>query len=267
MIGAMIDVTAPRRAYASLEEAYRRFQAMSQELHTVESNERRRLSRELHDEFGQLLTSLKFDLASVKRVAARSSVAGGRSQERLARALETTDLLFARLRQIVRVLRPPVLEQLGLKAGLEALIADVQARTGLRCSLVFEQSHRRGARLPTLETAFYRIVQELLTNVIRHVHATTVSILVQRNRREWRLTVTDDGVGFDVDALSPLGGFGLRGIRERAEILAGQVEISSGVDAGTTVQVRIPVSSTPDRSAEGRASPGPASRRRKPVHE
>jgi signal transduction histidine kinase len=128
MIGAMIDVTGPRRAYASLEEAYRRFQAMSQELHTVESNERRRLSRELHDEVGQLLTSLKFDLASVKRsVAGRSSVAGGRSQERLARALETTDLLFTRLRQIVRVLRPPVLEELGLKAGLEALIADVHA--------------------------------------------------------------------------------------------------------------------------------------------
>lgn len=267
MIGAMIDVTAPRRAYASLEEAYRRFQAMSQELHTVESNERRRLSRELHDEFGQLLTSLKFDLASVKRVAARSSVAGGRSPERLARALETTDLLFARLRQIVRVLRPPVLEQLGLKAGLEALIADVQARTGLCCSLVFEQAHRRGERLPTLETAFYRIVQELLTNVIRHAHAATVSILVQRNRREWRLTVTDDGVGFDVGALSPLGGFGLRGIRERAEILAGQVEISSGVDTGTMVQVRIPVGSTPGRSTEGSVPPGPASRRRKPVHE
>ena len=93
MIGAMIDVTAPRRAYASLEEAYRRFQAMSQELHMVESNERRRLSRELHDEVGQLLTSLKFDLASVKRsVAGRSTAAAGRGQDRLARALETTDL-------------------------------------------------------------------------------------------------------------------------------------------------------------------------------
>jgi signal transduction histidine kinase len=132
---------------------------------------------------------------------------------------------------------------------------------------VFEQAHRRGERLPTLETAFYRIVQELLTNVIRHAHAATVSILVQRNRREWRLTVTDDGVGFDVGALSPLGGFGLRGIRERAEILAGQVEISSGVDTGTMVQVRIPVSSTPGRSTEGSVPPGPASRRRKPVHE
>ena len=268
MIGAMIDVTAPRRAYASLEEAYRRFQAMSQELHMVESNERRRLSRELHDEVGQLLTSLKFDLASVKRsVAGRSTAAAGRGQDRLARALETTDLLFARLRQIVRVLRPPVLEELGLKAGLEAMIADVQARTGLRCSLVFEQAHRRAGRLPTLETAFYRIVQELLTNVTRHAHATTVSILVQRSRREWRLTVTDDGVGFDVEGLSPMAGFGLRGIRERVEILAGRVEIHSRMDSGTTVEVCIPVGAVPDESAGGDVTSAPAPRRRKPVHE
>ena len=268
MIGAMIDVTGPRRAYASLEEAYRRFQVMSQELHMVESNERRRLSRELHDEFGQLLTSLKFDLTSVKRgVAERSTAAGGRGQERLARALDTTDQLFARLRQIVRALRPPVLEELGLKAGLEALIADVQARTGLRCSLAFEQGHGRGGRLPTLETAFYRIVQELLTNVIRHAHCTTVSILVQLSRREWRLTVTDDGVGFDVAGLSPTGGFGLRGIRERVEILAGHVEISSGADSGTTVHVRIPVASTPEGAGGGSAPSAAASRRRKSVHE
>lgn len=268
MIGAMIDVTEPRRAYASLEEAYRRFQVMSQELHMVESNERRRLSRELHDEVGQLLTSLKFDLTSVKRsVTGRSAGAGGRGQERLARALDTTDQLFTRLRRIVRALRPPVLEELGLKAALEALIADVQARTRLRCAMGFEQTPRRGARQPTLETAFYRIVQELLTNVIRHAHATTVSILIQQSRREWRLTVIDDGVGFDVAGLSPVGGFGLRGIRERVEILAGHVEISSRVDSGTTVQVRIPVGSTPDGAAGAGARSVPASRRRKPVHE
>ena len=268
MIGAMIDVTGPRRAYASLEEAYRRFQAMSQELHTVESNERRRLSRELHDEVGQLLTSLKFDLTSVKRsVAGRSAGVGVRGQERLARALDTTDQLFTRLRRIVRALRPPVLEELGLKAGLEALIADVHARTRLRCALVFEQAPRRGARQPTLETAFYRSVQELLTNVIRHAQATTVSILVQQSRREWRLTVTDDGVGFDVAGLSPLGRFGLRGIRERVEILAGHVEISSRVDSGTTVQVCIPVGTTADGAAAAGVPSASASRRRKPVHE
>ena len=100
-----------------------------------------------------------FDLAQVRsgvgQAQRRGSIdCGGRAWPRsLARALETTDLLFARLRQIVRVLRPPVLEELGLKAGLEAMIADVQARTGLRCSLVFEQAHRRAGRLPTLETA------------------------------------------------------------------------------------------------------------------
>ncbi len=269
MIGAMIDVTEPKRAYASLEEAYRRFQAMSQELQMVESNERRRLSRELHDEVGQLLTSLKFDLTSVKRnVAGGNKALGGRSQQRLARALETTDLLFTRLRQIVRALRPPVLEELGLKAGLEALIADVQARTGVHCSLVCEQGERRAARFPTLETAFYRIVQELLTNVIRHAHATTVFIAVKSGRREWELTVKDDGIGFDVAGLSPTGGFGLRGIRERVEILAGRLQIVSRPETGTSVHVLIPVSPEPDGSSGTENPAAPSLRRwRKVVHE
>lgn len=257
MIGAMIDVTAPKRAYASLEEAYRRFQAMSQELQMVESSERRRLSRELHDELGQLLTSLKFDLASVKRsVAARPKALGPHTQERLARALETTDLLFVSLRQIVRALRPPVLEELGLKAGLEALISDVQARTGLQCTLMFEQGEHRPSRFPTLETAFYRIVQELLTNVVRHARATNVAIAITTGRQAWRMTVQDDGIGFDVGGLAPTGGFGLRGIRERVEILGGQVDILSTLDRGTWVQVMIPVGveSEPDLNLERKAT-------------
>ena len=264
MIGAMIDVTGPKRAYASLEEAYRRFQAMSQELQMVESNERRRLSRELHDELGQLLTSLKFDLASVKRsVASRSKALGPRSQERLARALETTDLLFVRLRQIVRALRPPVLEELGLKAALEALIADVQARTRLRCSLVFEQGEGGPSRCPTLETAFYRIVQELLTNVIRHARATTVAIAITSGQQNWQMTVQDDGIGFDVAGLAPTGGFGLRGIRERVEILGGQVDILSSSETGTRVHVVIPVSSEPEPACETQHETTASRRRRR----
>ncbi|MBP8116221.1 MAG: PAS domain-containing protein, partial [Nitrospira sp.] len=268
MIGAMIDVTGPRRAYTSLEEAYRRFQAMSQKLQMVESNERRRLSRELHDEIGQLLTSLKFDLAAFKRsLAGRGKTLSERSQERLARALETTDLLFTRLRQVVRALRPPVLEELGLKAGLEALIADVHARTGLRCSLHFEEGDRHGGRFSTLETAFYRIVQELLTNVVRHAQATDVSIALMPGRQEWRMTVKDNGIGFDATKLSPTGGFGLRGIRERVEILAGQVEIVSDPELGTSVEVRIPVGRESEEAPRQESRSTSPRRRRNTLHE
>ena len=269
LIGAMIDVTGPRRAYASLEAAYHRLRAMSQELQTVESNERRRLSRELHDEVGQLLTSLKFDLTSVTRsLAGGMKSAGGRSRERLARALETTDLLFTRLRQVVRALRPPVLDELGLKAGLDALIADVQARTGLRCTLQFDRGERRAPRSPTVETAVYRIVQELLTNVIRHAQARHVSVEVHEGRGEWNLIVKDDGVGFDVAGLSPFGGFGLRGIRERVEILAGQVDIVSTPGVGTSVQARIPVGSDkPSVPTRATGATKPRRRRRNVAHE
>ncbi|MFO0731882.1 MAG: ATP-binding protein [Nitrospiraceae bacterium] len=136
---------------------------------------------------------------------------------------------------------PPVLEELGLKAGLEALIADVQARTGLRCSLEFERRERRAARSPTVETAIYRVVQELLTNVIRWRGATQVAVVVHESRREWRLTVKDDGIGFDVAALSLTGGFdcvesgsGLRSWPDRWTFspLLGRRDHRSGADPG-----------------------------------
>ena len=268
MIGAMIDVTESTRAYVSLEDAYRRLQAMSHELQTVESNERRRLSRELHDEVGQLLSSLKFDLESVRRGGfGRRKTPPAQIAERLTRALETTDLIFTRLRQIVRALRPPVLEELGLKAALEALTADVQTRTGLACSLVFQKETEHVARLPTCETALYRIAQELLTNVVRHARATTVSVQLSAAEQHWILMVKDNGVGCDSTTLASSGGVGLRGIRERAEILGGRVELASRPGSGTSVIVRIPVRPEPTpRPAKVRRA-APASRRRQEGHD
>jgi PAS domain S-box-containing protein len=219
MIGAMIDVTGVKQAYASLQEAYRRLQSMANELQTVESNERRRLSRELHDEVGQLLAALKFDLESVRRKGiGKRKLSPIQVTERLTRALETTDLLFSRLRQIVRALRPQVLEELGLKAALESLTADVQARTGLACSAVVEGDTHQPGLASTRETALYRIAQELLTNVIRHAQAKTASISLTLGPDHWILTVEDDGIGFDPTTLPLTGGVGLRGIRERVEI-------------------------------------------------
>ncbi len=244
MIGAMIDVTFSKRAYASLETAYQRLQSMSRELQTVESNERRRLSRELHDEVGQLLTGLKFDLEATRQALSdKSAVAVTRAHERTLRALETTDELFARLRRIVRALRPPVLEELGLKEALEAMISDIQSRSELVCLVSIEGDDIEAQLDPTIEAALYRMTQELATNVVRHARAMTMAVTLTVDSQYWMLTVEDDGIGFDpkVEAIS---GMGMRGIRERTEILGGRVDFSSVPGSGSTVTVWIPVTVT-----------------------
>ncbi len=264
MIGAMIDITGQKRAYTSLQEAYRRLQAMANELQTVESNERRRLSRELHDEVGQLLTALKFDLESVRRKSiGKKKLTTTQVAKRLTRALETTDLLFTRLRQIVRALRPPVLESLGLKAALESLAADVQARTGLACSVVIEGDDRQFDHAPTRETAIYRIAQELLTNVTRHAQAKTASMNLAVDQDHWILTVEDDGTGFDPTALPLAGGVGLRGIRERVEILGGRVDLTSQRGQGTLVAVWIPFVADPPLQTARKLKRAPSARSRR----
>ncbi|NOT21676.1 MAG: PAS domain S-box protein [Nitrospiraceae bacterium] len=263
MIGAMINLTIPKQAFASLQEAYGRLQAMSNELQTVESNERRRLSRELHDEVGQLLAALKFDLESVRRRGiGKKKLSPTQVTERLTRALETTDLLFSRLRQIVRALRPQVLEELGLKAALESLTADVQARTSLSCSVVIEGDDRQPGLSPTQETALYRIAQELLTNVIRHAQAKTASVSLTVGSDHWILTVEDDGIGFDPTALPQTGGIGLRGIRERVEILGGRIDLTSQRGQGTLAVVWIPVMAEPTSPTARKPRLTPSTRRR-----
>lgn len=241
MVGAMIDVTFTKRAYATLEEAYRRLQGMSRELQAVETNERRRLSRELHDEVGQLLTALKFDLeASRQALSDKTEAEAERAFERTVRALETTDELFVRLRRVVRALRPSVLDELGLKDALEAMVSDVQSRSDLACSVSVEGEAVEDPATPAIEAALYRMAQELVTNVVRHAQAMTLSVALETDASRWMLTVQDDGIGFNPAAES-ISGVGIQGVRERAEILGGHVEVRSLPGAGTTITVRIPV--------------------------
>ena len=241
MIGAMIDVTFSKRAYASLETAYQRLQSMSRELQTVESNERRRLSRELHDEVGQLLTGLKFDLEATRQALSDTSVlAVTRARERTLRALDMTDELFARLRRVVRALRPPVLEELGLKEAFEALVSDVQSRSDLACSVSVEGEDLVSPADSAIEAALYRMAQELTTNVVRHAQAMTMSVVLTVDSQYWTLIVQDDGAGFNPNAES-ISGMGIRGVLERAEILGGRVDFSSTPGAGSTATVWIPV--------------------------
>ena len=195
--------------------------------------ERRRLARELHDETGQALTSILLGLKALEeRMADPASRAA---------AQELRELVVSTLQDVRRLaveLRPSALDDFGLVAALERLTASFTEQTGI--SVDFQTALADGRLPEEVETALYRIVQESLTNVVKHARARRVSILLARKGGTVKAVVEDDGRGFE-----PAGqtgdGYGLVGMRERLALLGGRLEVESGRDAGTTIAAEVPV--------------------------
>ena len=196
--------------------------------------ERRRLARELHDETGQALTSILLGLKSLEEKLgdADSRAAAAALRELVVETLQD-------VRRLAVELRPSALDDFGLVAALERLTTSFSEQTGIEID--FEAS-LADERLPEeVEIALYRIVQESLTNVVKHAHARHVSILLAlREGRAVKVVIEDDGHGFDV-AESANGGFGLMGMRERLALLGGRLQIESNGETGTTVAAEVPV--------------------------
>jgi signal transduction histidine kinase len=195
--------------------------------------ERRRLSRELHDETGQALTSILLGLRSLEESleteAARAAAAGLR------------ELVVATLQDVRRLaveLRPSALDDFGLVAALEHLTTSFQEQTGIQVDFGAALGQER---LPgEVETALYRIVQESLTNVVKHARAQRVSIALTRMQHSVKAVVEDDGQGFDPENTRD-GGFGVVGMRERLSLLGGRLRVESRPGAGTTIAADVPL--------------------------
>ena len=196
--------------------------------------ERHRLARELHDETGQALTSVLLGLRAVEEK-------GGDEELRNAVA-QVRELVVATLQDVRRLaveLRPKALDDFGLVAALERLTQTFAEQSGI--AVDFEAA-LGPERLPEeVETAIYRIVQESLTNVVKHAQARHVSVLLTRRSGAAAAVIEDDGRGFDPGAARD-GGFGLEGMRERVLLLDGRFEIETNPGAGTTLVVEVPVS-------------------------
>ncbi len=195
--------------------------------------ERRRLARELHDETGQALTSILLGLKRLEDIV-------GEGEPRAAVA-ELRALVVATLQDVRRLaveLRPKVLDDFGLVAALERLTETFAEQTGIEVQFTATLPPERLS--PELETALYRIVQESLTNVVKHARATRVSILLTRKNGAVAAVVEDNGQGFDPDDVRE-GGFGLEGMRERVGLLGGRLQVESGRTTGTTLVAEVPV--------------------------
>lgn len=223
------------RALDSLETEMERRRDLARRLATVQEDERQRVSRDLHDNIGQLMAGLSMALKSIEN-------SGDLSATTVARVAEARRVMADLGREVhglaVR-LRPTSLDDIGLEPALSQLIAEWSSRSGVRA-----ECHASGigpGRLPAeVETTVYRVVQEALTNVAKHAGATAVSVVVTRPDGFVSVVVEDNGAGFDPGA-APKGRLGLLGMRERVELVGGTIEIESSPGAGTTVVAQIPI--------------------------
>jgi signal transduction histidine kinase len=206
---------------------------------SAREEERARISREVHDEFGQMLSALKLDFETLaSRYRPREAQTRGEFDQRVAAIVRGIDLSMKTVRRIAAELRPAVFEDLGLAAALDWQLQEFESRTGIRCRRR-GLSHSAGlAAEPSL--AVFRIFQEILTNVVRHAHATILEVAAGTDGDWFTLRVSDNGKGLDPKLLSPPLSLGLLSMRERATLHGGTVEWSGRRNGGTTVTVRLP---------------------------
>jgi signal transduction histidine kinase len=216
------------------EAAAARMQSLARRLVEAQESERRNIARELHDEAGQALASLRFGLRLLERDIEKGvSVTG-----RVAELMQTTDAVIDGLHRLAADLRPASLDHLGLEAALRQYTRSAGAKFGL--AVRFKARGFTSERLPpVVETALYRVVQEAMTNVVRHARATRVDVLAELRGDRVMVMVEDDGAGFDPDQAQSGDHIGLLGLRERAEALGGTLTLESAPGAGTTVVVEV----------------------------
>lgn len=212
---------------------------LNAQLLDAREDERRRVARGLHDELGQLLTALKVDLGSL---AAGSNDA--RQAGRIEAMVKLVDATFEAVRRISDDLRPLILDDLGLNAALQSLSRKAAEHMGIEVTVRHDEADPPIS--PRVATALYRSAQEALTNVARHAQATDACIDLRVQGRDVVLSVVDNGIGLPADALTRRGSWGLKGLRERTQLLQGSFEAGTAPGGGTQLTMRVPIKAGPD---------------------
>jgi PAS domain S-box-containing protein len=215
-----------------------RLEGVARRLVEVQESERKYIARELHDEAAQALAALMMGLRMLDREADRpEAVRAG-----VAELLNVAENVLEELRRLAMDLRPASLDYVGLPSALQQHLESIGERHGPTVRLRTVGFEER--LIPDTETALYRIVQEAVANVVRHANAGSIDVLLERRGNRIEVTVADDGVGFEPEALPQSGRLGLLGMQERADILGGTLSIDSRPGAGTTVRLEIPYGDT-----------------------
>jgi len=222
------------RLIESLAAREEQVRSLAAHLLQAEEEERRRISRELHDEAGQAMLFLRLHLEMLEKNAPSDL------QPKLAEARGVAERIIAEIRRIIAALHPSAVEELGLPAAIRHLSARFRKLYPIKLRLRLTPY---GARLPReTETAIYRVVQECYQNIAKYSGASRVNLLLRSTDTLLELNVADDGVGFDVErAVAQPKSFGLKGMRERVALLGGCLEIRSSPGQGATISMRLPI--------------------------
>jgi signal transduction histidine kinase len=219
---------------ARAQEAEGQMRELSQQLVAAQEEERRKLSRELHDHVGQMLTALRMELGRIDRVRPQSD---SRVTAALTECRQLVDDMVRIVRDLALGLRPSMLDDFGLQPALEWLTRDFTRRSNVPVELQISGT------LDTLSdqhrTCIYRVVQEALTNCVRHARATAIGVVVRAREDTIDVSVSDDGIGLNPSHRA--GGFGLRGIEERVRELGGTITLLSAAGQGATLAIKLPI--------------------------
>ena len=238
--GVIVGVQGTARDITERKQAQDALQMFSRQLIEAQEEERRRIARELHDQIGQVLTAVKMNLHTVQRVCNAAE-----ATSYIRDNIDAVDEALRLVRDLSVDLRPPLLDDLGLVTALRWYVDRYAKRTGIvaEVSVQLRDPNERFSR--ELETACFRIAQEALTNVVRHARARAVSVRLGKNGNMLFLSVKDDGIGFDADALRRRARrsatLGLLGMQERAHSAGGVLEIDSQMSKGTEIRLDLPL--------------------------
>lgn len=244
IVGGMnlgMDMTERVRNEEALGASREELRRLSARLTQLQEEERRRIAHELHDELGQRLTALRMETSLLPHKLGRRGTRA--ASEAIASMIELIDETIVTVRRVSTELRPPILDDFGLRAALEIELGSLQKRSGIDFAIHVAPDDLRVGR--DHATTLYRIVQESLTNVARHAGATFVRVSLEQHDDALVLEIADDGRGITRDELASGSSLGLLGIRERAHAHGGTAEIRAREEGGTVVSVRLPAGGAP----------------------
>jgi two-component system sensor histidine kinase UhpB len=227
------DITESKQAEEEIRKSKKLLENLHKHLNEMLESERALISREIHDQIGQSLTALKLDLNWMYKYV-------GTNPEVVMKLDNMIELISNTIKDVQRIssdLRPGILDDLGLAAAIEWYSGEFEERTGIRCRLKLDDSISGNSQN---DLVFFRVLQEALTNVIRHANASIVSIKLHQSKQGSTLTIKDNGIGMHLEKVESGNPLGLIGMRERIRQVGGTLYISSGIGQGTKLTIFIP---------------------------